>query len=226
MVNAGAAAGIALVALGLVLTPGPNIIYLVSRSVTQGRRAGLVSLLGVATGYIAYLAAATAGLTAIFFVVPATFTALKVAGAAYFLFLAWQAVRPGGRSAFEPGDLPEIAPRRLYAMGLLTNLLNPKNAVLYIALLPQFIDHTRGGVVVQGLILGLIQIAVAVSVHVFIVLGAGSLATFLSSRPLWLRVQRYVMGGVLLLLAVRLAADWGAIALALRLAPELSAIAV
>jgi threonine/homoserine/homoserine lactone efflux protein len=226
MVNAGAAAGIALVALGLVLTPGPNIIYLVSRSVTQGRRAGLVSLLGVATGYVAYLAAATAGLTAIFFVVPAAFTTVKLAGAAYFLYLAWQAVRPGGRSAFEPGELPEIAPRRLYAMGLLTNLLNPKNAVLYIALLPQFIDHNRGGVVVQGLILGFIQIAVALTVHVFIVLGAGSLAGFLSSRPLWLRVQRYVIGGVLMVLAIKLAIDWSSILLAFRLAPDWSAIAV
>jgi threonine/homoserine/homoserine lactone efflux protein len=223
MVSAGAAMGIALVALGLVITPGPNVIYLVSRSVTQGRRAGLVSLLGVATGYVAYLAAATAGLTAIFFVVPATFTALKLAGAAYFLFLAWQAVRPGGRSAFEPAGLPEIAPRRLYAMGLLTNLLNPKNAVLYIALLPQFIDHTKGGVVLQGLILGLIQIGVAITVHVFFVLGAGSLSTFLSSRPSWLRAQRYVIGVVLGVLAVRLAIDWSSIALAFRLASELSA---
>jgi threonine/homoserine/homoserine lactone efflux protein len=96
VVSAAAAGGIGLVALGLVLTPGPNMIYLVSRSITQGRRAGLVSLLGVAVGFLAYLAAASAGLAAIFTAVPAAYTALKIAGALYLLYLAWQALRPGG----------------------------------------------------------------------------------------------------------------------------------
>ncbi len=207
MVGSGAAVGIGLVALGLVLTPGPNMIYLVSRSITQGRRAGLVSLLGVATGFLVYLAAATAGLTAVFLVVPAAYTTVKLAGAAYLLHLAWQALRPGGRSAFEPRELARDRPRRLFVMGLVTNLLNPKIAVLYIALLPQFIDHTRGDVAAQSLTLGLIQITVALAVNALIVLGAGTLAAFLRARPLWLRVQRYVMGGVLGALAVRLAAD-------------------
>lgn len=207
MVSWAAATGIALVALGLVLTPGPNMIYLVSRSITQGRHAGLVSLLGVAVGFLAYLAAATAGLTAIFLAVPAAYTGLKIAGAAYLLYLAWQAIRPGGRSAFEPRELAADRPRRLFAMGLVTNLLNPKIAVLYIALLPQFIDHERGSVALQSLTLGAIQIGVALLVNGLIVLGAGSLARFLAARPVWLRVQRYVMGGVLGGLAVRLAAD-------------------
>jgi threonine/homoserine/homoserine lactone efflux protein len=207
MVSWAAAAGIALVELGMVLTPGPNMIYLVSRSITQGRRAGLVSLLGVAVGFLVYLAAATAGLTAIFLAVPAAYTALRIAGAAYLLYLAWQAVRPGGRSAFEPREVAPDRPRRLFAMGLVTNLLNPKIAVLYVALLPQFIDHTRGSVALQSLTLGAIQIAVALLVNGLIVLGAGSLARFLTARPLWLRVQRYLMGGVLGALAVRLATD-------------------
>lgn len=207
MVSAAAAAGVALVALGLVLTPGPNMVYLVSRSVTQGRRAGLISLLGVAAGFLAYLAAATAGLTAVFLVVPAAYLAVKLAGAAYLLYLAWQAVRPGGRSAFEPRALTHDRPRRLFTMGLVTNLLSPKIAVLYIALLPQFIDHARGHVAVQSLVLGTIQITVALIVNALIVLGAGTLARLLRTRPLWLRVQRYLMGGVLGALAVRLAAD-------------------
>ncbi|MDT7640771.1 MAG: hypothetical protein QOC83_5059 [Pseudonocardiales bacterium] len=106
MVSAAAAGGIGLVALGLVLTPGPNMIYLVSRSITQGRRAGLVSLLGVAVGFLAYLAAATAGLAAIFTAVPAAYAALKIAGALYLLYLAWQALRPGGTPVFAPRPLP------------------------------------------------------------------------------------------------------------------------
>ncbi|MDT7677387.1 MAG: hypothetical protein QOD82_5289 [Pseudonocardiales bacterium] len=145
MVSAAAAGGIGLVALGLVLTPGPNMIYLVSRSITQGRRAGLVSLLGVAVGFLAYLAAATAGLAAIFTAVPAAYAALKIAGALYLLYLAWQALRPGGTPVFAPTSLPPDPARRLFAMGLVTNLLNPKIAVLYVALLPQFIDPARGG---------------------------------------------------------------------------------
>lgn len=83
------------------------MIYLVSRSITQGRLAGLVSLLGVALGFLVYLAAAAAGLATIFVAVPAAYTALKLAGAAYLLYLAWQTLRPGGTNAFAPKDLPQ-----------------------------------------------------------------------------------------------------------------------
>ncbi|MQA36220.1 LysE family translocator [Modestobacter roseus] len=205
MVTTAAVAGVALVELGLVLTPGPNMIYLVSRSVTQGRRAGLVSLLGVAAGFFVYLAAATAGLATVFVAVPAAYTALKIAGAAYLLHLAWQALRPGGVSAFAPRDLRPDPPRTLFLMGLVTNLLNPKIAVLYVSLLPQFIDPDRGSVAAQSLVLGLVQIGIALTVNGLIVVFAGSLAGFLSTRPTWLRVQRWLMGGVLGALAVRLA---------------------
>ena len=207
MIGTGAAIGIAAVALGLVLTPGPNMIYLVSRSVTQGRRAGLISLAGVAAGFLVYLLAATAGIATVFAVVPAVYTAIKFAGAAYLLWLAWKAVRPGGESAFAPKPLPPDRPRRLFSMGLVTNLLNPKIAILYVSLLPQFVDPARGHVGTQSLLLGLIQIGIALSVNALIVLTAGSVSAFLARRPGWLRVQRYVMGTVLAGLAVRIAAD-------------------
>jgi threonine/homoserine/homoserine lactone efflux protein len=210
MVGVGAVVGIAVVALGLVLTPGPNMIYLVSRSTTQGRRAGLVSLLGVALGYLVYLAAAVAGLVAVFVAVPAAYTALKIAGAAYLLHLAWQALRPGGTAIFAPPRLPSDPPRRLFLMGFVTNLLNPRIAVLYVALLPQFIDPTRGSIAVQSLTLGLIQIVIALGVNALIVLSAATLAGFLGRRPAWLlRAQRYLRGGVLAALAVRLLANRG-----------------
>lgn len=207
MVSTSALLGIAVVALGLVLTPGPNMIYLVSRSITQGRRAGFISLLGVATGFFVYLAAAAAGLATVFVVVPGAYTALKVAGAAYLLYLAWQAVRPGGTNAFAPRALPVDRPARLYTMGLVTNLLNPKIAVLYVSLLPQFIDPDGAPVALQSLVLGGTQIVIALSVNALIVVFAGGLAWFLSARPSWMRVQRYVMGGVLGALAVKLVAD-------------------
>lgn len=204
MLSGTAVAGMAAVALGLVLTPGPNMIYLVSRSITQGRRAGLVSLLGVAAGFGVYLAAVTAGLAVVFTAVPAAYTALKIVGALYLLYLAWQAVRPGGVNVFAPGELDADPPLRLFGMGLVTNLLNPKIAVLYVALLPQFVDPARGSVALQSLALGAVQITVALAVNTLIVLSAGTLAAFLGRRPTWLRVQRYLMGTVLAALAVRL----------------------
>ncbi|MCX4472382.1 LysE family translocator [Micromonospora sp. NBC_01655] len=207
MVDATAVLGIALVALGLVLTPGPNMVYLVSRSVTQSRRAGLVSLAGVAVGFGVYLAAAVAGIATVFVLVPTLYTVVKLAGAGYLLWLAWQAVRPGGRSAFAPAPLPPDRPRRLFTMGLVTNLLNPKIAILYVSLLPQFVDPARGHVAGQSLLLGGVQIVIALTVNALIVLTAGSVASFLAGRPAWLRVQRYLMGTVLAALAVRIAAD-------------------
>jgi threonine/homoserine/homoserine lactone efflux protein len=207
MVTAGALLGIAVVALGLVLTPGPNMVYLVSRSVTQGRRAGLVSLLGVAAGFLVYLAAAVAGIATVFVLVPPLYVAVKLAGAAYLLWLAWRTLRPGGASPFTPAPLPPDRPRRLFTMGLVTNLLNPKIAILYVSLLPQFVDPARGQVAVQSLLLGLTQIAVALTVNALIVLTAGSVSAVFTRRPTWARVQRYVMGSVLAALAVRIAAD-------------------
>jgi threonine/homoserine/homoserine lactone efflux protein len=199
--------GIAAVALGLVLTPGPNMIYLVSRSITQGRRAGLISLLGVAAGFLVYLMAATAGITAIFAAVPALYTAVKIGGAAYLLWLAWNAVRPGGVAVFAPRSIPLDRARRLFTMGMVTNLLNPKIAILYVALLPQFVDPTLGNVAAQSLLLGGTQIAVALTVNAVIVMSAGALAAFLGQRPLWLRAQRYLMGTALAGIAIHLLAD-------------------
>ncbi len=214
MISVTAGVGMALIAFGLVLTPGPNMIYLVSRSITQGRAAGLVSLLGVAAGFAVYLAAAVAGIAAVFAGVPLAYSALRVAGAGYLLYLAWQALRPGGTSVFTPKDLPADPPRRLFVMGFVTNLLNPKIAVLYVTLLPQFIDPDRGSVALQSLVLGAIQITIALSINCVWVLTASTLAGFLGRRPGWLRAQGYVMGGVLGALAVRLATERSRTALA------------
>jgi threonine/homoserine/homoserine lactone efflux protein len=147
----------ALVSLGMVLTPGPNMIYLLSRSTSQGCVAGLIALGGVALGFIFYLLCAAFGITAVLFAVPYAYDALRLAGAAYLLWLAWQAVRPGGQSPFRVSKLPVDSAGKLFAMGFLTNLLNPKIAILYLALLPQFIDPTQGSVLAQSLLLGVIQ---------------------------------------------------------------------
>jgi len=199
--------GFALLALGMVLTPGPNMVYVVSRSVCQGRRAGLISLGGVGLAFIVYMLAAALGITSLLMAVPFAYDALRVAGAAYLGYLAWQALRPGGRSPFAVQDLPVDSPRRLFAMGFMTNMLNPKAALLYLSLLPQFIDPAAGSVFVQAVILGSVQIVISLSVNGLIAITAGSISGFLGTRPAWLAVQRRLMGTVLAGLALRMALD-------------------
>src|SRR3954469_6914739 len=197
----------ALISLGMVLTPGPNMVYLVSRSIAQGRLAGLISLGGVALGFVVYMLCAAFGITALLLAVPFAYDALRFAGALYLLYLAWQALKPGGRSPFHVKTLAIDSPRKLFAMGFVTNLLNPKIAMLYLALLPQFIDPTADSVLTQSVVLGGIQIAISVSVNAMIALGAGWFALFLASRPSWMLVQRWLMGTVPAGLAVRMAVE-------------------
>jgi threonine/homoserine/homoserine lactone efflux protein len=173
----------ALVALGMVLTPGPNMIYLISRTLCQGRAAGLLSLIGVAIGFVVYMLCAVFGITALVMAVPYAYDSLRLAGAAYLAYLAWQALRPGGRSPFELRELAPDSPRRLIAMGLFTNLLNPKAAVLYLSLLPQFADPAQGAMLPQLLTLGCTQMAISLSVNALIVLSAAGIARFLLQRP-------------------------------------------
>ncbi|MBR7919302.1 LysE family translocator [Burkholderia vietnamiensis] len=196
-----------LVSLGMALTPGPNMLYLISRSICQGRRAGLVSLGGVALGFVFYMFCAAFGITALLLTVPYAYDALRFCGAAYLLYLAWQALRPGGRSAFEVRQLPHDSGARLFTMGFVTNLANPKIAVMYLSLLPQFISPAHGSVLAQSLALGCVQIAVSVSINALIACMAGSIAGFLAGRPLWARTQRWLMGTVLAGLAVRIAVE-------------------
>ncbi|MCJ2046328.1 LysE family translocator [Methylobacterium sp. J-078] len=197
----------ALVALGMALTPGPNMVYLISRSLSQGHRAGLISLGGVALGFVVYMLCAAFGLTALVLAVPYAYDAIRFAGALYLLWLAWQALRPGGRSPFEVRMLPPDSPRRLFLMGLLTNLLNPKIAVVYLSLLPQFIGPANGSVLAQALVLGSVQIVVSVAVNALVALSAASIAAFLVRRPTFAVVQRWIMGTVLAGLAIRMATE-------------------
>lgn len=196
-----------LVSLGMVLTPGPNMIYLVSRSICQGRRAGLVSLGGVALGFVFYMVCAALGITALVMAVPYAYDALRFAGAFYLAYLAWQALKPGGHSAFQVRQLPHDSRARLFTMGFVTNLANPKIAVMYLSLLPQFISPGHGSVLAQSLALGCVQIAVSVSVNALIACMAGAIAGFLAGRPVWASVQRWLMGTVLAGLAVRIALE-------------------
>jgi threonine/homoserine/homoserine lactone efflux protein len=194
-------------ALLMVLTPGPNMIYLLSRTLCQGRRAGVVSLLGVIAGFLVHMFAAAAGLTALFMAVPLAYDMLRWLGAGYLLYLAWAAVRPGAVSPFEARALPPDSPAKLVFMGFMTNALNPKIAVFYLSVFPQFVRPDHGSVFGQSLELGFTQIAVSFTVNLAVVVCAARLAAWFARNPRWLAVQRHVMGCVLAGLAVRLALD-------------------
>ena len=188
----------------MVLTPGPNMIYLISRSICQGRKAGVTSLLGVVAGFFVHMFAAAVGLTAVFLAVPMAYEALKWAGALYLLWMAWQAVRPGARSPFEAQELAPDSSSKLVMMGFMTSVLNPKVAVFYLSVFPQFISPEHGSMFTQSIVLGLTQISVSFTVNLLIALFASGIAVWFVRNPLWLAVQRYVMGSVLAALAVRL----------------------
>jgi threonine/homoserine/homoserine lactone efflux protein len=197
----------ALVSFGMVMTPGPNMIYLISRSICQGPVAGLISLGGVVLGFVVYMLCAAFGITTIVLAIPYAYDALRIGGAVYLIYLAWQTIKPGGKSPFQLRDLPVDPPRRLFLMGFVTNLLNPKIAVMYLSLLPQFLSPERGSMLGQSLMLGTTQILVSITINTLVVLSAGSIAVFLASRPGWVTVQRWLMATVLGGLAVRIATE-------------------
>lgn len=194
----------AFAALVLVLTPGPNMVYCVSRSLTQGPRAGLLSLAGVVAGFGVHLLATALGLSALLVAVPLAFDVLHIAGAAYLLWMAWQAVKPGGSAPFEARDLPHDGPRKLVLMGFLTSALNPKVAMFYVAFFPQFLHPERGQWLAQTFTLGALQIGISALVNALLVLFAARVARFLHRSAAWVRAQRYLMGTVLGVLALKI----------------------
>ena len=193
-----------LAALAIMLTPGPNMLYCVSRALCQGRMAGWMSVLGVQAGNVVHITAATLGLTALLATMPLLYDGIRFAGAAYLLWLAWQAAKPGGRGLFEAQDLPHDSYAQLVRMGLVTNLLNPKQLVFFTSIFSQFLHPDRGSVLQQGVQLAATHIGLSIVVNGLIVAGAANLATFFRQSPGWLRVQRYFMATVLAGLAFRL----------------------
>lgn len=197
----------AALSFGLAATPGPNMLYLVSRALAQGTAAGLVSLVGCQFGSLVIMLCAAAGLTAALFAVPYAWDVLRIGGAAYLAFLAWQCLRPGGQPIFAPRAMPREPAARLFSVGFATAALNPKVALFYMAVLPPFIDPARGSVFLQGATLGAVQIGVAIVFDGLLVYGAAGVARFLGTRPGWMAAQRWILGGVLGLIAVKLATE-------------------
>jgi threonine/homoserine/homoserine lactone efflux protein len=189
----------------LALTPGPVWVYLISRTLAQGRRAGYFSLIGVMAGVLVHLLAAAVGLSALLLAVPWAFDAVKLAGAAYLLWLAWSTVRGAGFS-FTPQPLPPVPDRVLFRQAMLASVVNPKVAVFYLSLFPQFVDPAAGNVLAQSLVLGVVHVGVSTLIDGALVTVAGLLAAWFARRPGWLKAQRWFLGGAFGVLAVWLAA--------------------
>jgi threonine/homoserine/homoserine lactone efflux protein len=193
-----------LACIALVATPGPNVLYLVSRTLAQGRAAGFVSLAGTSTGVAAHALAAAFGLSALLATVPVAYEAVRWAGAIYLAWLAWTTWR-------SPGDkAPSVQPTRLHAgtlfrQGLLTSLLNPKVALFELALFPQFVSPAHGSVLAQSLVLAATQLALAIAGDSLFVLAAAHMRRFFTARPSWGRWSKRALAGVFGGLALRLA---------------------
>ncbi|MES2517986.1 MAG: LysE family translocator [Bacteroidota bacterium] len=197
-----------LAALVLVITPGPNMIYLISRSITQGRKAGLISLAGIISGFLFHVTMVSVGLTAVLFTIPFAYTILKMLGVVYLLYLAFQAVNPKSQGIFEARtDLKEDKPSKLFSMGFLTSVLNPKIAVFYLSFFPQFIKPALGSVFIQSLQLGITQMMVSFTVNFLIVLSAAQMSVWFAKNPFWVRIQKWFMASILTGLALRMALD-------------------
>ena len=185
-------------ALAIVAIPGPGVLYVVARSVDQGRRAGLVSVLGVGIGNLVQVLVAAVGLSALIASSSIAFEVLRVAGAAYLIWLGISRLRDPDPSTVSVSDT--VSDRRLLGQGVLVAALNPKTALFFIAFLPQFVDPTAGPVAPQILLLGTVFVAMALVGDSLYALAAGALADrFRSSRGVT-AVSRYLSAGVLFLL--------------------------
>jgi len=188
-------------ALVLLLTPGPGVMYIVARSIGQGPRAGLVSVLGLSAGALVHVAAAAAGISTILLASATAFGLVKAAGAAYLIYLGIRTLLARGAVASTEVCTPRSS-HRLFADGVLVSVLNPKIALFFLAFLPQFVDPARGPVPQQILLLGLLYVALALVTDSAYALLAGSLRHRLRDRALRGPLPRYISGSVYLGLGV------------------------
>ncbi|MGF1627822.1 MAG: LysE family translocator [Alphaproteobacteria bacterium] len=179
--------------LVLLLTPGPAVLYIVARSIAQGRAAGLVSVLGIHLGTIVHIVAAAVGLSALLMSSALAFAIVKYLGAAY---LIWIGIRT--LMARDPDPEAPAAPaerlRRVFRDGFLVNLFNPKTAIFFLAFLPQFVDPARGAVHWQILVLGLTFMGLGMLSDGIFALAAGAAGDFLRRSRRFLRLQRWFAG--------------------------------
>jgi threonine/homoserine/homoserine lactone efflux protein len=182
-------------ALALLLVPGPAVLYIVARSVQHGRRAGLVSVVGIHVGTLVHIAAATLGLSALVLSSAVAFTAIKIAGAVYLIGLGlWTIISSRAESEVALGGERNL--RRAFAQGIVVNVLNPKTALFFLAFLPQFVDPDAPHPAVQIAFLGVLFALLGLMTDSIWALAAGAAGGMLRKSRRFLRTQRYVTGTV------------------------------
>lgn len=179
----------------LVFIPGPNTIYIVARSIQQGRRAGIVSSLGVQLGTLFHVIAAAFGLSALLLSSALAFNVVKYAGAAYLIYLGIKTLLSREQPQ-APEEVQTTAFSRVFYQGVIVNLLNPKTALFFFAFLPQFVDPERGSLATQIMLLGTILMVLGALSDVTYALAAGSIGNWLRGNAKFLRAQRYFAGSV------------------------------
>jgi threonine/homoserine/homoserine lactone efflux protein len=188
-------------AVVLLVIPGPAVFYIVGRSIDQGRRAGVISALGIATGALVHVTAAALGLSALLVSSATAFSVVKYLGAAYLIYLGFEKLYRG--DSLTKSDAPEPAKLgRIFRQGVVVSVLNPKEALFFFAFLPQFVDYSGGSITAQILFLGLLFISMGVTSDTLWALTAGTLAQHLKRNTRWLKVERYVSGGMLISLGL------------------------
>jgi threonine/homoserine/homoserine lactone efflux protein len=187
----------------LLAIPGPAVLYIVGRSIGQGRNAGLVSALGIGVGTLVHTAAAAVGLSALLVSWATAFSVVKYLGAAYLVYLGIQRLRSKeSLAAASDTSAPRVTLARVFSQGIVVNVLNPKTALFFFAFLPQFIDPARGHVATQILSLGILFAIMGTTSDSLWALFSGSVAGWLRGNQRWMRNERYVTGGILISLGV------------------------
>ena len=190
--------------VALALAPGPDNIFVLTQSALHGRKAGFLVTSGLCTGLLVHTAAVSLGVAVIFQTSALAFNILKIGGAMYLLYLAWQAFRVGAAKLNETGQA-SINWRKLYSRGVIMNITNPKVAIFFLAFLPQFADPSRGSITIQMLMFGGLFIVATLLIFGTIALSAGFLGEWLKESTKAQTVMNRVAGTVFMGLALRLA---------------------
>ena len=192
------------VSWALIIAPGPDMIYVITRGMAHGRRAGMLSAIGVVCGILVHTSAAALGLTLILQTSAFAFLFVKFVGAAYLLYLGVKAWQDKGTFC-QPGPAATVTSRALFWQGVLSNILNPKIAIFFLAFLPQFVDSGSSQVLLQMVILGLTFACFGLCFLLFVGYSSGSIGSWLTYRPEYAQFSQRLAGGILTTLGIRLA---------------------
>jgi len=184
-----------LAALSLLLTPGPAVLYIVARSMDQGRLAGMVSVLSVEVGNFVHVVAVTLGLSALLLSSALAFTVIKYLGAAYLIYLGLRRIF-SHETALSTTSIESQSLGKVFSQGVVVAVLNPKTALFFLAFLPQFVDPARGNLTLQLFTLGSIFVLMAIVTDSLYALLAGTVGQSLKNAPYFLKVERYLVGSV------------------------------